>query len=49
MVEGRKNSIKEDELLCSMYINVGKDPIVGRNQPIGACWEHVFSITMTTR
>jgi hypothetical protein len=35
-------SIKEDELLCSAYINVGKDPIVGCNQPMGAYWDRVF-------
>jgi hypothetical protein len=34
-------SIKEDELLCSAYINVSKDPIVGCNQPIGAYWDRV--------
>jgi hypothetical protein len=35
-------SIKEDELLCSAYINVGKDPIFGCNQPMGAYWDRVF-------
>jgi hypothetical protein len=27
----KKISIKEDELLCSVYINVNEDPIAGCN------------------
>jgi hypothetical protein len=34
-------SIKKDELLCSAYINVSKDPIAGCNQPMGAYWDRV--------
>jgi hypothetical protein len=35
-------SIQKDEMLCSAYINVSKDPIVGCNQPIGAYWDRVW-------
>ncbi|OEL13530.1 hypothetical protein BAE44_0025451 [Dichanthelium oligosanthes] len=28
-------SVHEDELLCSAYLNVSKDPIIGVNQPMG--------------
>jgi hypothetical protein len=34
-------SIKEDELLCSAYTNISKDPIAGCNQPMGAYWDRV--------
>jgi hypothetical protein len=29
---------KEDEFLCSAYLNVSKDQIVGVNQPTGSYW-----------
>jgi hypothetical protein len=35
-------SIQEDEMLCSAYINVSKDPITGCNQPMGAYWDRVW-------
>jgi hemerythrin-like domain-containing protein len=31
----------EDEGLCSAYLNVSKDPIVGVNQPLGAYWDMI--------
>jgi hypothetical protein len=31
-------SISKDEVLCSAYLNVSKDPIVGVNQPAGSYW-----------
>ncbi|KAG2659249.1 hypothetical protein PVAP13_1KG262015 [Panicum virgatum] len=34
-------STKEDESLCSAYINVSKDPIVGTNQPIRSYWGRI--------
>lgn len=34
-------STKEDESLCSAYINVSKDPIVGINQPIRSYWARI--------
>jgi hypothetical protein len=33
----------EDEGLCSAYLNVSKDPIVGVNQPLGAYWDMIKS------
>ena len=32
---------KEDEFLCSAWINVSKDPIVGINQPIRSYWARI--------
>jgi hypothetical protein len=34
-------SISEDEVLCSAYLNVSKDPIVGVNQPVGCYWSRM--------
>jgi hypothetical protein len=34
-------TIKEDEFLCSAYLNVSKDPIVGVNQPTGPYWSRM--------
>jgi hypothetical protein len=32
----------EDETLCSAYLNVGKDPIVGTNQPMKSYWGRII-------
>jgi hypothetical protein len=32
----------EDELLCSAYLNVSKDAIVGINQPLMCYWQRVL-------
>jgi hypothetical protein len=49
----KKISIKEDELLCSAYINISKDPIARWNQPMGAYWDnaihYVFQVYLTPK
>jgi hypothetical protein len=42
-VSTRTGSFKsiEDEVLCSAYLNVSKDPIVGVNQPQGGYWARI--------
>jgi hypothetical protein len=37
----RNYSTREDEALCSAYLNVSKDPIVGANQTGKAYWQRV--------
>lgn len=34
-------SIKEDEILCSGWLNMSKDPIVGVNQSNGSYWDRI--------
>jgi hypothetical protein len=34
-------STNEDEFLCSAYLNVSKDPIVGINQPMRSYWARI--------
>ena len=34
-------STKEDEILCSAYLNVSKDPIVAVNQSTGSYWARI--------
>ena len=34
-------STKEDEILCSAYLNVSKDPIVAVNQSSGSYWARI--------
>jgi hypothetical protein len=39
----------EDEVLCSAYLNVSKDPIVGVNQPQGGYWARIMQFYMENR
>jgi hypothetical protein len=39
----------EDEVLCSAYLNVSKDPIVGVNQPQEGYWARITQFYMENR
>ena len=41
-------STKEDEILCSAYLNVSKDPIVAVNQSTGSYWARITAYCENT-
>jgi len=40
---------KEDEIICSAWLNVSKDPIVGANQSRSSFWGRVHAFFRNTR
>jgi hypothetical protein len=39
----------DDDVLCSAYLNISKDPIVGVNQPQGGYWARIKHFYMENR